>query len=141
MQDHVRHMTLHLRRTRLPWTDRSRVIGLSTLLFAVPALARSSMPRWKRAACVAQAIVAFYSDYVYAGRPHISHGVDRWLATVNVVLSAPEAIYRGYFFIPASCYYLSMKSIQAADKSAYIFWHTLWHIFGALFLHSEEEDA
>ena len=111
MQDHLRHMTVHMRQTRLPWKDRSRLVGLSTLLSALPAFTRKGIPRWKRVACVVQAFVAYLSDYVYAGRPHLSHGIDRWVATINVILSTPVALYRGCIFIPAVCYYLSMEAI------------------------------
>lgn len=137
MADHVGYMTSQLSETRLPWRERSHIIGLSTLLVALPAcpMVRRDMPRWKRYACMVQALVAFLSDYVYAGRRHISHGVDRWVATCSAAMSVPAALRDGYLLVPLMCYSMSIKSIHAQDKASYTFWHTMWHLCGAYMIH------
>ena len=129
------YMTSRLSHTRLPWTRRSRAVGLSTLLLLIPALKRD-MPRWKRIAFTVQAYIAYLSDYVYAGRSHISHGLDRWITTLNMMLCAPRAIDHGYAFVPLVCYYLSMESIRLQHREAYEFWHSMWHVVGAACLYA-----
>ena len=134
MQEQARLMTSRLSSTRLPWTDRSAAVGFSALLLLIPASKRG-MPRWKRACYVLQAFISFLSDYVYSGRPHISHGVDRWFITLNALACAPRAVDSGCAMVPVVCYVLSMESIRLGQRAAYEFWHTLWHVFGALCLY------
>lgn len=83
-----------------------------------------------------QAYIAYMSDYVHAGRPHISHGLDRWIVTLNAILCAPRAIDHGYALVPVVCYYLSMESIRLRHREAYEFWHTMWHVAGAACLYA-----
>ena len=124
-------MTSQFAHSKLPWKQPCKEAGLSTLLFALPAMHRTHLPKWKRAACLAQALVAFLSDYVYAGQPHLSHGFDRWLAMINVVASAYHNPNNFAGLIALLCLYLSMKSIQIGNRHAYNFWHTCWHVLGS----------
>lgn len=130
MNSQLTMMTSQLCSTRLPWRDRSAVVGLSTLLFLIPASKRG-MPRWKRYSFVVQALLALLSDYVYAGRRHVSHGLDRWCATLNVLACAPRALAAGCAMLPMVCYALSMEAIRLQHRAGYEFWHTMWHITGA----------
>jgi hypothetical protein len=119
-----------LRATRLPWKERSTMVGLSTLLFLLPACKRR-IPQWKRYACLLQACVSYLSDYHYAGRPHLSHGIDRLVAATNIALTAPRALGTGYDMIATLCYHVSMESIRLRHQKAYELWHSLWHVVGS----------
>lgn len=130
MEQQLLYMTSRLCHARLPWTQRSRVVGLSTLLVLLPAMKRR-MPPWKRVALTMQAYVAYLSDYVYAGRPHVSHGIDRWMSTMNAVVHAPRAIDKGYALVPIVCFYLSMEAVRLRHREAYEFWHSMWHVAAA----------
>ena len=134
MLSHATMMTSQWRASRLPWQTRSSAVGLSTLLLLLPACKRG-MPQWKRVVLTLQAVVAFLSDYVYSGRPHASHGLDRWGITLTALLFAKRAAKSDAAFLPIVCYGMSMESIRLKHRAAYELWHTLWHIFGALCLY------
>ena len=119
--------------TRLPWKKRSKVVGLSTMLFLLPAF-RQGLSRNERLACVLQSYVSYLSDYRYAGRPHVSHGVDRLVASANILWHFKRVFGTGYDFAAALCYAMSMKCIALKDRKAYELWHTLWHVTGCLCL-------
>lgn len=119
-------MNAALRHTRLPWSTRSNMVGMSTLLFLLPACKQSLSP-WKRLSCVLQAYVSYLSDYVHAGKPHLSHGIDRIVAACNIVLFGQA---RGADCIAFLCYVMSMLSIRRQKQRAYEMWHTLWHVAG-----------
>ena len=127
-------MTSRWSASRLPWQHRSTAVGLSTLLLLLPAC-KAGMPRWKRVLLATQAVIAFLSDYVYSGRPHLSHGLDRWGITLTALLCARRAARSDVALLPIACYSMSMESIRLKHRAAYELWHTLWHIFGALCLY------
>ena len=130
---HVAMMTSQWRASRLPWKERNAAVGLSTLLLFLPAC-KQSIPMWKRRLLAVQACVAFLSDYVYSGRPHISHGLDRWGITLTALACAQRAARSDLACVPLACYMMSMESIRLKHKAAYELWHTMWHVTGALCL-------
>ena len=119
-----------MRHTRLPWTQRSNMVGLSTLLFLLPAC-KPGMSPWRRKLCIVQACVAYLSDFHYAGRTHLSHGIDRIVATTHVALYVflwRHFALSGLDAVAAMCYSMSMACIRMNHRKAYELWHTLWHV-------------
>lgn len=128
-------LTSYLRATRLPWKSKSRTIGLSTLLFVLPALKKGT-PTWKRVSMTLQAYVSYLSDYAHSGDEHLSHGLDRLLAAFNVAVYTPQLLRGDYWWIPLACFMMSMSSIRLKHWEAYVLWHTLWHITGVACLYA-----
>lgn len=120
-------MMTSMRHTRLPWKQRSNMVGLSTLLFLLPACKQKISP-WRRLMCILQACVAYLSDYHYAGRRHLSHGIDRVVATTHIALYASRVVGTGFDAVAAVCYSMSMACIRMHHREAYELWHTLWHV-------------
>ena len=123
-------MITSMRHTRLPWKQRSIMVGLSTFLFLLPAC-KPGMSPWRRRACIFQAYVAFLSDYYYAGRMHLSHGIDRIVASTHVALYAvvwKRFALSGLDAVAVMCYSMSMACIRMNHRKAYELWHTLWHV-------------
>jgi hypothetical protein len=75
---------------------------------------------------VLQAAVSFASDYVYAGRPSLTHGMDRWMSTLMTLWFAP---IRLVCLVPVYCIW---RSKHAKTFSEYETWHTCWHVLGPL---------
>jgi len=116
-------MTRSFRATALPWKQRSAWIGGSSACYFV-----LSREHWM---WTVQAIVAFLSDYVYAGVPHVTHGIDRWLSTfmtLRLVVLTRRYMYLGV--IPFYCFYRSKRAVANRDYRAYVLYHTLWHVSG-----------
>ena len=120
-------MTTSFRETALPWTTRSKWVGYSCFCYAA-----LTPVHWIYAV---QAQVAYMSDYIYAGVPHVSHGLDRCLSTALTGHMAWYVArhYGWYVFlgvIPIGFLYADMRAVRRKDWGAYVRYHTLWHITG-----------
>ena len=120
-------MTRSWTSSALPWKTRSKWVGYSSACYA--ALAHM---HW---IYVVQAVVAYLSDYVYAGRPHVTHGIDRWLSTaltlhMALYMSRRVGCHAVLGVIPVGFLYADMRAVRRRDWEGYVLHHTLWHISG-----------
>lgn len=129
-------MTEKFSETSLPWLSRSKWIGYSSVLYFLPPyiLKVTTAPTAVfYLALLLQPIVSFYSDYLWSGRRHISHGLDRWLSTsLIIIMIIISSCHLGlYTIIPATppIYFLHQGkcAIKQRNYPAYVFNHTLWH--------------
>ena len=124
----ARQLTLMTRSwtsTALPWKTRSKWVGYSCACYAILAHVH-----WIYAV---QAVVGYLSDYVHAGRPHVTHGIDRWLSTALVLHIAWHMGWYAFLgVIPAGFMYAGMRAVRRRDWEGYVLYHTMWHVSGPL---------
>jgi len=135
---HVHNMTANFGRTCMPWGRKQSVwAGCSGGFFCVPGLfglSADPSSHWMLVAFVAQAVLSVMSDYVATGRDSVWHGLDRWTATcmtMFMVYFAHSAVSPWHCLLavpPLMCLHGSKAAIARADWSAYVVWHTLWHV-------------
>jgi hypothetical protein len=137
--NHLRNMTLNFGKTCMPWgVKRSVCAGCSGVLFALPGVVafreHDPLSTYILAAFITQALLSVMSDYVCTGRDSVWHGLDRWMSsvmTVSMVWYAQSALSPKHCAIavpPLFCLYQSKNAIARGDWSAYVVWHTLWHL-------------
>ena len=127
----------------MPWTTKSKWVGYSAACYVLPAVlpiyphSLTLFDTVFRGAWCVQAGVSYWSDYMHTGHRHVSHGVDRWLATsmlvVTVVLTAmnlgPEIALVAV--TPPLVFQLKgQAAVRDRRWDAYVLNHTLWHVVG-----------
>ena len=120
----------------LPWAHcRSAWAGLSGALYALPGLVARA-PR-ERALWLAQAGLSVGADYAYVGARHPIQGVDRLLASFNVVRVVGRALRVAPALAllaaaPLGCFVRAGVAKRRRDFAMWARWHGLWHVLGAL---------
>lgn len=114
---------------RSPW------VGCSAACYVAPALWCAGCGPVFRAAWLAQAAASYASDFVWSGVPHWSHGVDRWLSTAMVCVTALLGSARlgvgACAVLAAPPLFCLRCSKRSRTWPGYELWHTLWHVVGA----------
>lgn len=133
-------MTINFNKTSLPWKlIKSKFIGFSSMCYMIPAFLLNGSTFiliMIKIIWIFQAIVSYYSDYIYSGITHISHGIDRWVSSILVFIMIIIAtiiinpIEYLLFLIPI--FFLQMGKYCAKNNkwNGYVFYHTGWHIIG-----------
>mmetsp|Transcript_22741 Transcript_22741/g.39655 ORF Transcript_22741/g.39655 Transcript_22741/m.39655 type:complete len:212 (+) Transcript_22741:171-806(+) len=124
--------------TSLPFTDRSLMVGISCFAFLMPILTDHPQNAF---IWIFQALISFASDYVYAGRPSITHGIDRVYASTMVLYILILSLYTlplhllvlvpVLFYVPTIMIVKSKAAAKDKQQIAYEFYHTLWHYLAA----------
>lgn len=120
----------------LPWEDcRSAWAGLSGVLYAAPCLVTSA--RRERALWLAQACLSVGADYAYVGRRHPIQGLDRLLASFNVLRVCGLGLaYHPLLVLiaaaPLGCFVRANVAKRRRDFAMWAQYHGLWHVLGAL---------
>lgn len=122
----------------LPWEGtvcRSKMAGLSGILYALPVLVATGHPYDQRMWTV-QAFLSIVADYFYIGQDSVWHGVDRYFAIFNIL----TIVWRAYVGVswqiamlcifPVSCYLGANRAKNHLDVQAWHVWHCLWHVTG-----------
>jgi hypothetical protein len=141
LSQQVKLMTTNFSATAMPWTRKSKLVGYSAICYAGPALvlrggtgifARVFSLLW----CL-QVGACFWSDYTWTGRAHVSHGVDRWLASsllVAMVVLASSQLSVAHALaaaaLPLYCLRRGKLAVAEADWPRYVVWHSMWHLTG-----------
>lgn len=123
--------------TSIPWLSKSKWIGYSSVCYFLPPvmLKVTSLPLvFLLMALLVQPIVSFYSDYLWSGKRHISHGLDRWLSTSLIIFMIIISSYHlGWYtviFAAPPIYYLYKGKCAVSQRNykEYEYNHTLWHL-------------
>jgi hypothetical protein len=120
-------------KTKMGWLPyRSRMIGVSCLLYGVP-FTWGGWPMF-----LMQMVCSLMSDYVMTGRDSYWHPTDRTLATLNSAFF----VVNSCFVIPwwqivllsvgtFGSYFASVNFIKNQHFDGYRIAHTLWHVTGS----------
>ena len=117
----------------------SKIAGFSGIMYILPAFfikGNGLIANLFRITWIIDAILVTSSDYFFYNTDSIIHGLDRWFATLLVLImfiltsqyySLWDTIC--YAFLPLYFVYMSKS---ASTMKAYIFNHTMWHITGPI---------
>lgn len=129
-------MTADFCKNGLPWEGqkcRSKIAGLSGILYALPALVAVGHP-YDQIMWTVQAMLSILADYCYICQDSFWHGVDRYFAIFNavtivwrvsVVLSWHIAFL---MIIPMGCFVGASRAKDQRDLDSWHVWHCLWHV-------------
>ena len=133
---------LAFRHNGMPWRGDlcvSKFAGLSGLAYALPALASISLP--EQICWLISAWLSVMADYVHIHEDSVFHGLDRSYASLQMlrclVLGAMHLepfTALALAAIPLGCFVCGRDAKALPEPSAWVFWHTLWHISGGLLL-------
>lgn len=126
----------------MPWPGRtctSKMAGLSGIAYALPALV--SRTYFEQALWVLSAFLSIMADYVHIHEDSVYHGLDRVFASFQLLrcllLGAVHLepwTTLALAIVPMGCFIKGRDAKQFPEPSAWIFWHTLWHLSGGLLL-------
>jgi hypothetical protein len=134
----VEGVTADFCKNGLPWEGhqcRSKMAGLSGILYALPALVSPGHP-YDQIMWTTQALVSVLADYCYICQDSFWHGVDRYFAIFNaitvvlrvyVVLSWKIALLA---ILPMACFVGANRAKNQKNLDAWHVWHCLWHVSG-----------
>ena len=125
-------------KTNAPNCCNSKWVGYTSFLYILPYFfvpGTGIFAKILRTLYVLQGPVSHASDYTWHNVEHVSHGMDRWLATSLVGLSVYMSLrYIGFIqtillgSVPLSFLYLAKKASVTNNEKQYNFTQTLWHL-------------
>ena len=148
LRAHVAQMTRGFGRTKFTWGHRMEpAVGVSCLALALPALAivagGCGAPLGAALFWILTTVTSLGSDYFYGGIDSPVHGIDKWVAGINVLRSVRfggqvlarvtgsvvggGALLALLTAVPLTCFYMGSRSSQAGLYRAYVLWHSAWH--------------
>lgn len=124
----------------MPWPGEqcvSKWAGLSGVAYALPMLV-SPNPHEQTMWMIA-AFLSVWADYVHIHERSVFHGLDRlWASFMMLRCFALGAVHieplslLPLAVVPISCFVKGRDAKELPEPSAWIFWHTCWHISGGL---------
>jgi hypothetical protein len=138
----VEGMTADFCKNGLPWEGhecRSKMAGLSGILYALPALAAAGHP-YDQIMWTVQAMLSILADYFYICQDSIWHGIDRYFAIFNaitVVLRVSVVLSWEIILlviIPMGCFVGANRAKNKRNIDSWHVWHCLWHVSGGSLL-------
>lgn len=126
------------RQSSLSWGHKPHpILGLSCLLFALPVPFFWRECHYYTALLLAGVTLSSYgSDHHFTGLESYAHSVDRTLAPITLGFCL-KSIYDLFGFrwmstslLPIACLVFSGKNSKLGNYSAFVLWHSLWHILG-----------
>ena len=127
------------RSPNMPWPGErciSKLAGLSGICYALPALVCSSC--WEQGLWVVAAFLSVWADYVHIHEDSVFHGLDRVYASFTMLrcillgVAHLEPWMLALAALPLACFVKGRDAKALPEPSAWIFWHTLWHVSGGL---------
>ncbi|GMH55529.1 hypothetical protein TrST_g6460 [Triparma strigata] len=115
--------------------------GLSGVLFVLPAFSDNRMTKLGKFFWFLQAALSILADYVFIGRAHPIHGIDRYSATINCfrVLSVGynASLYRHVYLaiVPLGIHLLARIAKQETAWHLWIFLHGWWHVTAPILIY------
>lgn len=126
------------RQSSLSWGHKPHpILGLSCLLFAlpVPFFWRECHP-FTALLLSGVTLSSYASDHHFTGLESYAHSIDRTLAPITLGFCL-KSIYTLFGFrwmttslLPIACLVFSGINSKRGNYSAFVLWHSLWHMFG-----------
>jgi len=126
------------RQSSLSWGHKPHpILGLSCLLFAlpVPFFWRECHP-YTALLLAGVTLSSYASDHQFTGLESYAHSIDRFLAPITLGFCL-KSVYTLFGFrwmttslLPIACLVLSGMNSKRGNYSAFVLWHSLWHILG-----------
>lgn len=126
---------------------RSRIIGLSSLMYVLPSLALFPVCHWEAWLWALVSVLSFNADYVFAGMRDslwicAAHMIDRYVASlmlgVQIVWNIPLWFSKGIvpgatgtLLIVISCI-LKYVGERTRSYDRHVVYHSAWHLVGGL---------
>ena len=134
--EHLKLLTINFTQRKKGSTP-SKLAGLSGIMYILPVFfikENGFEMNLYKLLWILNAIFVISSDYFFYNTDSIIHGIDRWLATLNVIISFIITLQH-YPFWKCCIYvfpplYFVYKSKVAENENDYIFNHTMWHVTG-----------
>lgn len=130
-----------------PWgNDRSIIVGLSCLLFLLPAYAVRHQHPYESFLWYIVTLLSFLSDYAFCGRRdtryvRMLHLTDRWFASGTTLLQATVNLSRWYrlslslgvlgTLLTVTACITKLAGYSAKSRSDWEVRHSLWHVAGS----------
>ncbi|KAG7365414.1 hypothetical protein IV203_038618 [Nitzschia inconspicua] len=124
----------------LPWSGpkcRSLFAGGTGALYCLPALACNKNDRLEQVTWILQAVFSILADYVYIHGSSLFHGVDRYYATYNTIVTLWRATRQLHPFVlitaivPIACFVLANRAKARLELRQWQWYHGWWHISGS----------